>query len=283
LAEDLGFQRVVASDHVLIGSLKGYPYKEFPVPADYPFLDPLIYLASIGGATTRIRLTSGIVIAPLRPAALLAKMAATLDVMCGGRFELGVGTGWQRSEYEALGVDFDARGQIFDDTMRACVALWRDSPASFASAHVAFDDVYCRPKPLQANGVPIWVGGPASRRTARRVAEFGAGWIVASNEPIPEELRRGGELIAEAMRVTDRDPSSFDIMVPAPLIADDDGQPSLERSLESARDYVELGITNLTLTIAPMMPDGSDPMRFLEALPARCAELGFPLRPSADD
>jgi hypothetical protein len=92
-----------------------------------------------------------------------------------------------------------------------------------------------------------------------------------------DELHRGRELIAEAMERAGRSPDSARIMVPAPLMSDDDGRPSVERSLEVARDYADAGITDLTLTIASMMPDGGDPISFLEALPARCSELGFPL------
>ena len=157
--EELGFHRIVVSDHVVMGSVDGYPFKEFPVPLDYPFLDPLIYLATIAGATKRVRLTSGILIAPLRPAAVLAKMAATLDVISDGRLDLGVGSGWQQSEFDAVGVDFEARGQIFDDTMRHAEHSRATVPRRFAqSMSTLMRSTACRRRDRRAgcqSGSPV--------------------------------------------------------------------------------------------------------------------------------
>ena len=125
--------------------------------------------------------------------------------------------------------------------------------------------------------MPVWIAGPANRRTARRVAEFGAGWIPGPIEPITADLRRGRELIDEAMAAHARDLCAANILAPAPVVSDARGRPSLQRSLELARQYVELGITDLTLSIAPMMAEGSDPMSFLEQVPLICSEHGLPI------
>ncbi len=109
-ADGAGVDRVVVVDHVVMGpNTDAYNWGKFPTPPDAPWLEPMTVLAAMAAATTRVRLATGILIAPLRPAVLLAKQAATLDVLSQGRLDLGVGTGWQREEYDAEGLDFAAR------------------------------------------------------------------------------------------------------------------------------------------------------------------------------
>ncbi len=178
-ADELGFDQLLMTDHVVLGTnldshaALGGP---FPWPPEHPYPDPLIVLAAIAAMTSRIRLTTGVLIAPLRPAVLLAKQAATLDQISNGRLELGVGTGWQLEEFEALGVPMEGKAARMDDLVRACRTLWRDSPASFESPTVSFRDIYCRPLPVQPGGVPFWFAGGPNRAVARRVAELGDGW-----------------------------------------------------------------------------------------------------------
>src|SRR6202011_6390610 len=102
-------------------------------------LEPMTALSVIAGATQRIRLATGILLAALRRPVVLAKAAATLDNLSGGRLDLGVGVGWQREEYEAAGLDFDRRGQLLDHTLAVCQTLWRNSPAHFESDQLTFD------------------------------------------------------------------------------------------------------------------------------------------------
>src|SRR5919206_2380829 len=101
-------------------------------PPDVPWLEPLVTVAAVAAVTERVVLETAVVIAPMRPAVILAKQAATADVLSGGRLRLGVGTGWQRAEVESAGVPFEERGPRLTETMAACRALWRDSPASYA-------------------------------------------------------------------------------------------------------------------------------------------------------
>src|SRR5207247_7611606 len=110
---------------------------------DEPFPEPITTLALIAGATQRVRLVTAILIAPLRPPVLLAKQAATLHALSGGRLVLGVSTSWHAHEYAAVGVPFEERGQRLDDAVGAWRALWGPQPASYASASVAFDNIWC--------------------------------------------------------------------------------------------------------------------------------------------
>ena len=126
--------RSPVADHVAMGpDTRGYPFGSFPLPPDAPFLDPLGPLMAIATVTTTIRLTTGILIAPLRSAPVLAKTAATIDVMSDGRLELGVGVGWHEAEYQACGVDFHRRGAVLDDVIGACRALWGQPAATYRS------------------------------------------------------------------------------------------------------------------------------------------------------
>ena len=117
-AEALGFDAVSVTDHVVMGkNLHKYPFGQFPLPSEAPWYEPLSVLNMIGSHTTSIKLATAILITPLRNPALLAKTAATIDVISNGRLELGVGLGWQREEFEAAGVNFENREEIFWETL----------------------------------------------------------------------------------------------------------------------------------------------------------------------
>jgi alkanesulfonate monooxygenase SsuD/methylene tetrahydromethanopterin reductase-like flavin-dependent oxidoreductase (luciferase family) len=120
IADRAGVDMISITDHVVMGEATDkYPYGRFPSPPDYPWFEPLTFLATVAGATRDIRLGTAVVIAPLRPAVLLAKQAATLDVLSRGRLDLGVGVGWQKEEYEATGIPFDQRYGMLEEQLRA--------------------------------------------------------------------------------------------------------------------------------------------------------------------
>src|SRR5262249_892046 len=181
-----GIDRVLVADHVVLGEhLDAYGRPESggveggkqPTGPDGHWLEALTTLAVVCGTTSRVRLGTNILIAALRRPVVLAKSAATLDVLSGGRLDLGVGIGWQREEYEAAGLDFGARGRQLDLTLEVCQALWREPRAEVDLPGLAFDAIHMMPKPLQPGGVPIWVSGRVNQRVARRLARFGSGWI----------------------------------------------------------------------------------------------------------
>jgi probable F420-dependent oxidoreductase len=185
-ADEAGIDRVVVSDHVVLGeNLEAYGHPETggveggrqPTGPDGCWLEPLTVLTAIAARTTRVRLGTYILLAALRRPVVLAKQLATLDVLSGGRVDLGVGIGWQREEYEAAGLDFRARGRLLDHSLEVCQTLWREQRASFSSPELRFEAIHMMPKPVQAGGVPIWVSGRCNARVARRLARYGSGWI----------------------------------------------------------------------------------------------------------
>ena len=212
-ADAAGVHQLVLPDHVAIGPrLDRYPFAErFPYPPEEPWLEPMTTLAAIAAVTERTRLSTGILIAPARPAVLLAKTAATLDVLSRGRLDLGVGTGWQREELAALGVAYEDRNVRLDDTLRACRALWTDDPpVRFTSATVSFDALWCEPRPVQAGGLPLWFAGPPTEATARRVAELGVGWLPIAGTPV-DDIARGIARIRSAFERAGRDPRTLEV------------------------------------------------------------------------
>jgi probable F420-dependent oxidoreductase len=179
-AEDAGFATLWAGEHVVMvdAGASRYPYADdgrIAVPAGADWLDPLIALSFAAAATTRIRLATGVLLLPEHPPVVVAKQAASLDVLSGGRFTLGVGIGWSREEFDALGVPFAHRAARTVEYVEVLRTLWRDEPASFSGAFVSFDDIRVNPKPLQQNGIPVVLGGN-SDAALRRVALDGDGW-----------------------------------------------------------------------------------------------------------
>ncbi len=176
-AEAVGFESVWGGEHVIIPEKfdSPYPYTEdgkLPTEPDTPIPDPLIWLAYVAAAAPSLKLGTCILILPQRNPVVLAKELATLDVLSGGRVELGIGVGWLKEEFEALGVPWDRRGARNDEYVAAMRALWSQPKAEFHGDFVDFDPVYCSPRPVNAN-IPILVGGdtPVAIRRAARLAD----------------------------------------------------------------------------------------------------------------
>ncbi len=178
LLEGCGFDRVLVSEHIAFGAhmdayanpaTGGTAGGRQPTGPDGHWLEPLTTLTYLVARTERIRLGTNILLAALRPAAMLAKTLATMDVLSGGRIDIGVGVGWQREEYEAAGVDFDRRGAVLDQTLEVCQRLWRENEVSFESAGLNFERIHQMPKPAQPGGgadLGEWDGQPGGRPAA---------------------------------------------------------------------------------------------------------------------
>jgi probable F420-dependent oxidoreductase len=186
-AEQFGFESIWTVEHVVIpqphmpypGSKDG----QLPGGDDVPLPDPLIPLAYAAAITTKIKLATGVVILPQRHPLYLAKQLATLDVLSHGRLMIGIGSGWMKEEFDALGIDFHARGALTNESIQAMRAIWRDYPASFHGKHFHFHDVKSLPKPVQKDGVPLHIGGH-SPAAARRAGRFGNGFFPTVADPV---------------------------------------------------------------------------------------------------
>lgn len=242
-AEAAGIDRLVVVDHVVMGNqLDAYDGGTFPTGPDGSWVEPLTLLGVIAGVTKSIRLSTGILIAGLRPAVLLAKTAATLDVASNGRLDLGVGVGWQKEEYEAEGLDFAKRGQILDDTLGACEVLWRDSPATYASPTISFGPTWCHPTPIQVGGIPFWIAGRISSKTVARMVRFGSGWIPWGD--YQRDVAKGIDLLKGPFEEAGRDLADFGIRGNLVLRFDDKNRLDLNATFEPVGALLEAGVND---------------------------------------
>ncbi|AEV76628.1 putative F420-dependent oxidoreductase, Rv2161c family [Mycolicibacterium rhodesiae NBB3] len=247
-----GVDRLVVSDHLVFGenleayadpSIGGQAGGRQPTGPDGAWLEPLVVLTAIAATTTRIRLGTAILLAALRRPAVLAKQLATLDVVSGGRIDLGVGVGWQREEYEAAGLSFEDRGRLLDHTLEVCQTLWAQQRASYSSAELSFDGIHQMPKPVQAGGVPLWISGTVNNAVARRIARFGSGWIPwgSAYADIPGSIAAMKDKIVEF----GRDPSDLQVQGVARVAKGDDGSIDYAASAAAVPALVEAGVTDV--------------------------------------
>jgi probable F420-dependent oxidoreductase len=281
LADGAGVGAVHVSDHVVMGPhIDEYPYGRFPRPLDEPWPDPLVVLSGIAGATSNLRLCTTILIATVRPAPLLAKMAATLDGLSDGRLDLGVGTGWQRDELEACGVPFKGRVARLEDAIGACRALWESAPASFSSGTVTFEDLWCLPAPVQKR-LPVWLPGQPTPAVAERIARLGDGWAPMPGTPL-EDITTGARLLREAFEGAGRDPSSVKVRADLVLVRDGDGRVRVRESIEKGLPPLEqVGVTYAAFSLDRCVGDAAAIQPFLAELSEVLKEAGVGLPVSA--
>ncbi|MBM3671755.1 MAG: TIGR03619 family F420-dependent LLM class oxidoreductase [Actinobacteria bacterium] len=273
-AEGAGVDGVVLADHVLLGKhVDRYPWGRFPFPSDAPWLEPLTVLTAIAVATEHLRLTTGILIVPLRPAPLLAKTVATLDVLSSGRVELGVGTGWQAEELVAQGIDPARRGQVLTDHMAACRALWSNSPASFHSESVSFEDVWSEPKPVRPGGPPVLFSGTLTKRNLDRIVTLGDGWIPIMGETL-DGIATGVETLRAAYGTAGRAPDELRVRAPLPIVRGDDGAPSVTATMNGMGALAGVGVTDVYLTYTAFTSDDESSDRFFDELTERLGGRG---------
>jgi probable F420-dependent oxidoreductase len=259
----------------------GYPFGVFPLPPDAPFLEPLSLLMAIATMTSRVRLTTGILIAPLRPAPLLAKIAATIDVMSDGRLELGVGVGWHEPEYDACGVDFRRRGVVLDDVIGACRALWAQPTATYESASVSFDSLSSVPLPVQ-RPLPVLFAGSTHARNLARLAAAGDGWITVMGAE-PPVIAEGLDRIRAARRAHGRDGSTFIVRAELAPRTDARGRPDVEATLEAVPELVAAGVTDVQFPMPYFVSDPSRANRVLERVVAGWRGLAALRPPDPND
>lgn len=240
--EDIGFDELAMFDHVLMGhatDTRPAPY----YPSSMPILEALMTLSFAASATDRIGLGTGVLVLPQRQVALVAKQVATLDTLSDGRVRLGIGVGWQASEYDALGEDFSTRGRRVDEAVELLRAYWSDDPVDFDGVHHRAEAMAMEPKPPQGGAIPIWIGG-AVPQTLERVGRYGDGWMgqfVKDGATARKLLAR----IAEHAEAAGRDPatigSQLGVRPPKGVSAKEFyAQPA--RLAEVAAEYADIGL-----------------------------------------
>jgi probable F420-dependent oxidoreductase len=250
-ADAAGVDRVLVSDHVVFGEhMEAYGRPESggveggkqPTGPDGHWLEAMTTLAVVCGMTSRVRLGTNILIAALRRPVVLAKSAATLDVLSGGRLDLGVGIGWQGEEYEAAGLDFATRGRQLDLTLEVCQTLWREERAKVELPGLAFEAIHMMPKPLQPGGVPIWVSGRLNERVARRLARFGRGWIPWGEDA--DDLVGSIPRMREAVAAAGGDGAAIQVAGILPAVRREDRAIDLDATMARVLPLVEAGVTD---------------------------------------
>ena len=226
--ERIGFDQLDVFDHVVMGFPT--PNRSAPMyPPKMPILEALMTLAHIAAVTDRIGLGTEVLVLPQRQPVLVAKQVSTLDTLSSGRVRLGVGVGWQESEYDALGENFHDRGRRMDEAIKVLRAYWGDVEVSHQGAAYSSTAMAMEPKPPQGRNLPLWIGGH-SERALKRVGELGDGWLATAITDA-EVAKRCKAKIAMYAEAVGRDPNAlgYQMMLDVP-----------PRDAEGKRFYAEL-------------------------------------------
>jgi probable F420-dependent oxidoreductase len=228
-AEAAGFESMWTVEHVIFPDdyTSAYPYSptgKMPAAASTPIPDPLIWLAYIASVTTTLRLATGILILPERNPLVLAKEVATLDHLSGGRVELGIGVGWLREEFDALGIPWEARGARTDEYVEVLRALWARDHASFSGRFTNFANVSSNPKPVRGT-VPIVIGGH-SRAAAERAGRLGDGFFPGKGSL--RELAESFDIVRQTAAAAGRDPGKIEFTAGLNRVLGDDPLGAVE-------------------------------------------------------
>lgn len=215
-AEELGYDSVWTGDHFVLPAKtrSEYPYAwrfSDDLPELFPdkrFLEAVSLCAFAGGVTKRVEIGVGVFVLPMRNPVAFAKELSTIDVLTGGRMIAGIGAGWLKEEFDALGMPFEERGARTDESIRLLRALWSpDQPVDFEGRFFSFKDVHCEPVPVRPGGPPIWVGGH-TKPALKRCARLGVGWHAI--ETTPEEFVEHNKRLDDLLREEGRDPNEVE-------------------------------------------------------------------------
>ena len=253
--ESRGFESVWTFEHVMVPVEyeSKYPYnKEGKMGggSDNPFLDPLIALTAVAAHTSTLRLGTGVNILSQANPLLLAKQAASLDVLSGGRFMLGAGIGWLKEEFDAMGVPFERRGARYDDYVVAMRKVWSGEVVEHQSDFINWTNFQSYPTPVQEGGIPVIIGG-SKGKIFERIARLGDGWFAPTNDaaglaPMLEPLKAACNDIG-------RDYDSVEIT----SMWDNQG------GLDAIKAFADIGVSRV---LVPMFALGKDPMAGISQL-----------------
>jgi probable F420-dependent oxidoreductase len=255
-ADELGFDSVWVHDHVfnvghVLDRIGGRPYYE-----------PMTFLSFVAARTRRVRLGTSVLVLPYHNPVRLAKAAATLDVLCGGRLVMGVGVGLIEKEMQAMGTPFTERGAYTDEAIAVMRALWSSDEPRFAGKYYRFEGMKFSPRPLQTPSIPLVIGG-VSRAAIRRAARLGDGW-----QPLglsPEALAQGIATLRDEARACGRDAAKIPVSIAMTLAAARVGRHALgtgpSEIVKNARAYADVGVETLIISAGT-----SDPVEARAAL-----------------
>jgi probable F420-dependent oxidoreductase len=244
--EACGFESIVAVEHTVLATRYDsvYPYDpsgRVELPADCPIPDPLDLLSFLAGRTDRLGLATGVLVLPNHHPVVLAKRAATVDALSGGRLRLCVGVGWLREEIEACGTAFESRGRRVDEQLAVLRALWDERPegVTHRGEFFQFENVICSPKPASGQDLPVHIGGH-SKAAARRAGRFGDGF-----QPLGVSGARLADLLAlmrDEAALAGRDPADIEVSL---------GHSVTKIDAERAQKLAAEGAARLVLAMPP--------------------------------
>ncbi len=269
-ADALRYSSLFVTDHIVIPTSNSsvYPYSpsgRFATDWTNGYLEPITLMGVLAGLTSRVRLGTSVLVVPYRNPVATAKMLATLDVMSGGRVILGAGVGWMREEFEAVQAPaFEERGRVTDEYLRLMRTMWTTEPAEFSGTYYRLPPVSALPKPRQAGGIPIWIGGHTDA-ALRRTGELADAWHPIGMRPPavlhPAEYAEKVKRIHESAREAGRDPKDIALTLRAPLeLAPKRGawstdQPGFRGTpadvIAHIKAYQAIGVTHFVFDLAP--------------------------------
>ncbi len=255
LAEGSGFESVWTFEHVIVpvDYQSKYPYNEsgkMGGPPETIFIDPFVALSAVAAATRTLRLGTGVNILSQVNPLYMAKQAASLDFISGGRFELGVGIGWLREEFEALGVPFERRGARFDDYVEAMKKVWSGDVVEHKSDFLDWSGFKSYPLPAQKPHLPVVIGG-ATGKIYQRIARHGDGWFAPMGDP--KELAVALDSLKAACEAEDRDPAGIEITCMWPG--------------HGGREFIgELEAVGVSRVVTPLFAFGPDPAEGIQKI-----------------
>ncbi|MGI8492115.1 MAG: LLM class F420-dependent oxidoreductase [Acidimicrobiales bacterium] len=244
-AEAAGVESIWTFEHVVVpsGYESTYPYSSsgrMPGDGRAPITDPLGWIAFLSAVTERVRFGTGILILPEHNPIVLAKLAATIDRLSGGRLMLGVGIGWLREEFDALGVPWERRGARTDEYVEVLRRLWTEEETTFDGEFVHLDRARCLPRPAQAAGVPVMVGGH-TEAAARRAGRIGDGFFPAAP---PERVAELVTVMRASAEEAGRDPDAIEVTSGGTQRVD----------TEAVRRYEDLGVSRVVVGVPTYDP-----------------------------
>ena len=258
-------------DHIVMPWPEADGTPRSPYPADTDIVEAVVAMGFVAAVTRRVRLRTGILVLPQRNPAVLAKQLAAVDLLSGGRLDVGLGVGWVDAEFDALGVPFGERGERTDEALEVMTRLWDEGSASFDGKHYRLDAMAMEPKPTQRPHPPLWFGGTGPA-TFRRMVRWGVGWIAPIWADV-NDLGRALEDIEQAASDVGRDPGEFRVHAAVRI---GEGQ-STEDIIDQARRLVSAGASDL-MFISGDPPSGGPSSPQEKALRRVCEEIAPTLR-----